>query len=424
MKTVKFYTLGCKVNQYETQAIREQFQAAGFRELGDGLPASVCVINTCTVTHRADCSSLYLIRRAYRQNPGARIIVTGCLTQFDTDKIADIPGVSLIVKNKDKKRIISLLSNSAVSCQPSTVNQSGITYFKNHSRAFLKIQDGCDYHCSYCKVCLVRGKSSSRSPCEIKKEVAVLVGNDYLEIVFSGICLGSYGRDLVPKLSLANLIEELEKIKGNFRIRLSSIEINDITDELIHIMTSSNRLCRHLHIPVQSGNDQILKRMSRSYSSAQYIKLIQRLREFMPEIAITTDVMIGFPGETEENFKNTIELIKKIEPLRVHIFPYSKRLNTPAYNFEESVSIQQIKLRTAILKKITQALRLAYCQKCISKVYRVLVEGKVFGYSDLWQGYTDNYIKVRVKSNLNLKNQIIRVKLRKMHRDFIQADVI
>ena len=468
MKTVKFYTLGCKVNQYETQAIREQFLRAGFRELEDGVQASVYVINTCTVTHRADRSSLYFIQRAYRENPDARIIVTGCLTQFDSDKIASISGDSLIVKNRDKHRIISLLNNTTDNRQLKTNNQSGITHFKDHSRAFLKIQDGCNYHCSYCKVCLVRGKSRSRTLRGIKSEVSTLVRNGYSEIVLSGICLGSYGRDLVPKLSLAKLIEELEEIKARFRIRLSSIELNDITDELLHKMRKSdptrialpipiihrdrpsytfkrkglkeganptriglpipvkegpNKLCRHLHIPVQSGDEQILKRMNRIYSPEQYIKLIQRLKKYIPEIAITTDVMVGFPGETDLNFNNTIELIKKIKPLRVHIFPYSKRLNTPAYNLGEFVSEDKIKLRMAILQKISQTLRLAFSQMFIGRVCEVLVERRVFDYSDLWEGYTDNYIRVRLKSKLNLKNQLIQVRLRRIYNDFVLADI-
>ena len=291
LKTVRFYTLGCKVNQYETQAIREQFQQASFEEIQNSQPAGVCVINTCTVTHRADSSSFYLIRRAVCENPDAQIIVTGCLTQFDSDRIARIPGVSLIVKNEDKNRIISLLDNQLATCYSLLVpplhagaglaTQSGITYFKNHSRAFLKIQDGCDYRCSYCKVRLVRGKSRSRTSSEIKEELAALVKKDYREIVLCGICLGSYGKDLIPQLSLTKLIGELETIDAAFRIRLSSIEAKDVTDELIHIMSDSDRLCRHLHIPVQSGDERILKMMNRQYSRDDYIKLIKHLKDCM-----------------------------------------------------------------------------------------------------------------------------------------------
>lgn len=423
MKTVKFYTLGCKVNQYETQAIREQFQRAGFREIEDNAQACVCVINTCTVTHRADSHSLYFIRRAYRQNPGARIVVTGCLTQFDAGKIAAIPGVSLIVRNEDKHRILSLLDDRLATGYSLLATPLGITYFKNHTRAFLKIQDGCNYRCSYCKVALARGRSRSKPLSGIKNEAASLVKKGYKEIVLCGVCLGSYGKDLVPRLSLTKVIEELKRLPGCFRIRLSSIELNDITDDLIHIVSESDRLCRHLHIPLQSGDREILRLMNRAYSPEQYLELIERTRRYIPEISITTDAMVGFPGETETAFRNTVELIKEIGPLRVHIFPYSKRENTPAYNFREPVPEGRKKKRLANLKEITQALGLAYREKFISSVCEVLVERKVFGSSDLWEGYTGNYIKVRVKSNLKLKNQLMRVRLKEAYKDFVLAEI-
>jgi len=387
------------------------------------MPVGVCVINTCTVTQRADSSSLYLIRQANRQNPHAQIVVTGCLTQFDTDKIAGIPGISLIVKNKDKGRIVSLLNTPAVHQVSSAWGKTGITHFKNHSRAFLKIQDGCNYKCSYCKVRIVRGESRSRQLNEIRDEVITLVRNGYKEIVLSGICLGSYGKDLIPRLSLRRLIEELEGVEASFRIRLSSIEANDVTDELLHKMSISSRLCRHIHIPVQSGDEQVLKRMNRTYSPEQYIKLIERIKRYIPEIAITTDVMVGFPGETEAGFQNTIKLIKAVEPLRIHIFPYSRRLNTPAYNLGEPVSQEKVKSRTAILQKINQDLRVAYCQRFISRVSQVLLERQASGCPNLWEGYTDNYIKVRLESALRLKNRVIPARLSRIYRDFVLADI-
>ncbi|MGD9015222.1 MAG: tRNA (N(6)-L-threonylcarbamoyladenosine(37)-C(2))-methylthiotransferase MtaB [Candidatus Omnitrophota bacterium] len=416
MKTVKFYTLGCKVNQYETQEIREQFQRAGFQELEDSMPVQVCVINTCTVTQRADSSSLYFVRRARRDNPDARIIVTGCLAKLDTDKISAIPGLELIVKNEDKHKIISLLDNSAQI-------SSGITHFKNHSRVFLKVQDGCNYKCSYCKVRLVRGKSRSRPLNEIINEAIDLIRNGYTEIVLSGICLGAYGKDLLPRLSLTRLIEELEGITANFRIRLSSIEVNDVSEDLLHKMSSSNKLCRHLHIPAQSGDAQILKKMNRAYSPDRYIQLIELIRRYLPEVAITTDVMVGFPGEAEDNFKNTVEMIKAIKPSGVHIFPYSRRLSTAAYDLGGFVSQLKIKSRIAVLQKICQDLRTAYYQRFISRVCQVVVERNASGCSNLWEGYTDNYIKVRIKSDLKLKNQIISVRLSRICKDFVLADM-
>ena len=244
MKTVKFYTLGCKVNQYETQAIREQFRKAGFSETENGIPASVCLINTCTVTHRADRDSLYVIRRAQSENPQAKIVVTGCMAQLDKKRIEGIEGVYSIVKNKDKYRLVSLLRNLARCRAAQARNHCGISYFKNHSRAFLKIQDGCNYQCSYCRVRLARGRSESRPAHEIKPELRTLVRRGYKEIVLCGICLGSYGRDLVPKSSLSELLGESQAIEGDFRIRLSSIEAGDITDELLWRISGTERLCR------------------------------------------------------------------------------------------------------------------------------------------------------------------------------------
>ncbi|MFH1678305.1 MAG: tRNA (N(6)-L-threonylcarbamoyladenosine(37)-C(2))-methylthiotransferase MtaB [Candidatus Omnitrophota bacterium] len=421
-RTIKFYTLGCKVNQYETQLIREQFHIAGFRELTNTLPAEICVINTCTVTHRADHSSLYLIRRIHRENPDARIVVTGCLAQFNAEEIARIPGVSLIVRNENKSRIISLLENSS---KTQEAGKEGITYFQGHSRVFLKVQDGCNYCCSYCKVRMARGISISRPIDDIKEEVKALVGNGYLEIVICGICLGSYGKDLIPGLSLSRLVDELEGIKGAFRIRLSSIEPKDINEQLIGVLANSKRLCQHLHIPVQSGDDRILKRMNRPYLREWYIKIIEQIRGRIPDMAITTDVMIGFPGETEEKFRNTVDLIKKIKPLRVHIFPYSRRLNTPAYNFEGvRLSGDKIKSRAAGLEKVSRAMRSLYCQRFIARDADVLIEKLVSGYPDLWEGYTGNYIKVRVMSRQRLENRIIKAKLTKIYRDFVLADIV
>ena len=271
---------------------------------------------------------------------------------------------------------------------------------------------------------MARGKSRSRMSNEITNEVTSLINHGYLEIVLSGICLGSYGRDLIPELNLVKLIKELVRIRGCFRIRLSSIEINDITDELINIMKKTDRLCQHLHIPVQSGDERILKLMNRAYSPQMFINLIELIRRYMPQIAITTDVMVGFPSETELNFKNTIELIKKIKPARVHIFPYSKRLNTAAYRLGECISDSETKFRIATLQKISKSLSSAYNNRFISKLANVLIEKRVFGYPDLWEGYTDNYIRVRVKSNHELGNRIIQVRLRRVCKNFVLADIV
>jgi threonylcarbamoyladenosine tRNA methylthiotransferase MtaB len=420
-KTIKFYTLGCKVNQYETQSIREQCIRAGFKELINSYPADIYVINTCTVTHRADCESLNLIYRAKRQNPQARIIVTGCLAELGEEIIKKSEPLCSIVKNKDKNRILEFLNKQKSSLL--THNSSLITSFKGHTRAFLKIQDGCDNFCSYCKVPLVRGRSRSRDLSEVIKEAESLVKNGFKEIVLCGICLGAYGKDISPRISLIDVIEALEDIEGLFRIRLSSIEAGDVADDLIDKMASSQKLCRHLHIPIQSGDDKILKRMGRKYCCQDYINLVRKIRSQVPKIAITTDVLVGFPGESEENFRNTADLVKRILPLRVHIFPYSKREGTlAAENFDNKVNPSIIKQRILRLRDIACDCALTYKKRFLNKTMGVLIEGRFKGSPTLWEGLTDNYIRVLVNSKRNLKNQFIPVKLKKIIRDYVQAN--
>ena len=263
MKTIKFYTLGCKVNQYETQAIREKFLRNGYSETTNNKIADTYIINTCTVTQKADLGSLSIIRKAKKENPKAVIIATGCLTELDKDRIKQISDSIKIIKNKDKFKI----------------SQSSISDFKGHARGFLKIQDGCENHCSYCKVPLVRGHSKSKPLTEVLKEARTLVGNGFKEIVLTGICLGAYGRDLNPKISLAGVISGLEEISALLRIRLSSIEARDISDELIRALSLSKKFCRHLHIPLQSGDDTILKKMNRNYTSKEYFELIKKIKK-------------------------------------------------------------------------------------------------------------------------------------------------
>jgi len=416
MKRVKFLTLGCKVNQYETQLLREQFLEAGLLELENSHPADFYVINTCTVTERADKESLNLIRRAKRENPRAEIIVTGCLTELDADKIRNIGGRRLIVKNKDKENISKRLSGSKRS------GVEGISYFKGHTRAFLKIQDGCNNSCSYCKVPLVRGKSQSRALAALLKDARRLVENGYKEIVLSGICLGAYGRDLRPRVSILEVLEVLKDLKGLLRIRLSSIEARDTSDDLINKIAGSKKICRHLHIPIQSGDDQILRRMNRHYTRSQYLELIRKIKRRIPQTAITTDMMVGFPGEEEANFINTMDLIKEILPLKVHIFPYSARVGTFAYkNFRERVDPLTIKTRISRLKNLADNCSLKYKRQFLGKEMEVLIEGEDTEGSSCWQGHTDNYIKVEVRSRQDLRNRLVPLRLKEIKNNSLLA---
>jgi threonylcarbamoyladenosine tRNA methylthiotransferase MtaB len=408
MQTVKFYTLGCKVNQYETQSIRESFIESGFKELENSKPAKYYVINTCTVTHKADVESLKFIRKAKRENPRARIIVTGCLAELDEGKIKNIDHRASIIK---KAKFLN--DNNEI---------NGISHFKGHTRAFLKIQDGCNNYCSYCKVPLVRGPSKSRPLNEIIAEADRLAKNGFKEIVLTGICLGAYGRDLKSKPELLDVITALEKIEELLRIRLSSIEAGDISDRLINKMKESKKLCRHLHIPLQSGDDGILKKMNRRYTFADYLHLICKIKAKIPDIAVTTDVLVGFPGETEENFQNTVKLIKEIIPLKVHIFPYSSRDKTEASNFREKLQPNIMKARLLRLKNISQDCSVIYKRQFLNKKMDVLVEGRTRENKEWWEGYTQNYIKVRVETRLILKNKLIPLCLKRVMNDSVIAD--
>ena len=270
---------------------------------------------------------------------------------------------------------------------------------------------------------LVRGRSQSKPINEVIQEADRLVKNGFKEIVLTGICLGAYGKDLNPQSNLTQVIKELEKIEGLFRIRLSSIEAGDVSKELINTLVQSKKLCRHLHIPIQSGDNEILKKMKRKYCRDDYLNLIKKIKSRIPQVAITTDVLVGFPGETEANFQNTVELIKEILPLKVHIFPYSRRLGTPAAShFADEISPNILEDRIARLKNIAETCAFVYKEQFLHKSLTVLIEGEVKNKFNFWQGYTDNYIKILIKSNLNLKNQLLPLKLEKIIGTYVLAE--
>jgi threonylcarbamoyladenosine tRNA methylthiotransferase MtaB len=411
----KLYTLGCKVNQYETQEIRERFLEAGFKEASKNNTADIYIVNTCTVTQKADRESLYHIHRSHRENPQARIIVTGCLAELDSSRIRREPGVSFVIKNKDKNKIVSKILQKPVD------GSSGISNFAGHTRAFLKIQDGCNNFCSYCKVPLVRGISRSKALPGIIEEARRLVSNGYREIVLTGICLGSYGQDLKARSSLVRVIDELEKIEGLLRIRLSSIEAKDVSDALILKMAASKKLCRHMHIPIQSGDDEILSRMHRKYTRQDYIRLITKIKKAVPRIAITTDVLVGFPGEEEHHFRSTLDLVEKITPLRTHIFSYSARPGTQACSLKGSVPLDIVKDRLMRIKKTADNCAMKFQKRFLNRILPVLIESPVKGCPGYWEGYTDNYIKIRCRSSKSLKNKLISLLSAKVQGEIIFA---
>jgi len=402
MNTVKFYTLGCKVNQYDTQSIRERFLSRGFKEICNGACADIYIINTCTVTADADRKSRNIIRHCVRLKNKGKVIVTGCLAEKDVRTIAEIQGVDLIIS----KRFF----------------RDGISGFGERTRAFIKVQDGCNNRCSYCKIPLARGASRSRSTGDIVSEARKVVACGYKEIVLTGICLGAYQNEKKDKNSLVRLLTELEKISGLLRIRLSSIEAADVNDDLIGKMADSEKLCPHLHIPIQSGDDHILKMMNRSYTRRAYLNLIDSVKKSVPDVAITTDIMVGFPGEEEVNFNNTLDLIREVRPLRTHIFPFSPRKGTQAYSLNNRPRPLLVKERLEVMRAEAEKCSYIFKKNYIGKNMEVLFETASNGEKSLWGGYTRNYIPVFADSPLDLTNKIAHLKISKVIKNGVLAE--
>lgn len=432
MKTCAFYTLGCKVNQYETQSIRESFLRSGYKEVEFDSPSDVYVINTCTVTGKTDKESRRLIRKAGRQNPSARIIVTGCYAELDSGEIKSVPGVSFIIKNADKDKIPRIIDSKYTPRTASEDKKYGpleISDFKDRSKAFLKIQDGCSNFCSYCKVPLVRGSSVSRNEDSVIAEAGRLIAKGFKEMILTGICLGAWGGESHPKKGLAPLLKKLAGIDGDFRIRLSSIEPKYVNDGLLEIIKRSPKLCKHLHVPFQSGDDKILKLMNRPYTFDKYAGIIKNARRMIPDVSVTTDVLIGFPGETDKNFRNTCKLIEAVRPSRVHIFPYSKRRGTAAANMAGEVPKDIMTVRVKAMNDLALKVSYAYREKFLGSEAKVLVEAERDKVTGLLKGYDDKYISITIagsgaRTAETYVSKLVRVRIKKVDINSTYALII
>lgn len=411
MHRIAIATVGCKVNQYETQVIRERLERAGYKVVSFPSSADVYIINTCSVTQRADGKSLALIKRALKQNSSARVLVTGCLVEARAERIEEkLPGVR-IVKNVDKLKIDTQLTRQKSSDSDFTIHS-----FFGHDRAFVKVEDGCNQFCTYCRVPYVRGdKIRSRKPQEILDEIKCLSQAGYREIVLSGVNLALYGRDFAPPFSLTHLLEKiLSSLNGEVRIRLSSLEPHLIPEGLLDLMASSSFICPHLHLPFQSGDDEILKKMGRGYRASQVKDLVERFKEKIPGLGVTGDVIVGFPGEDEGNFQNTCKFIEELEIHRLHIFPFSPRPETPASKMEPKVKEKVKKQRSDILKNLVRELSQKFIGRFKGKRLPVLIESKKDSKTGYLSGYTHNYIKVLLSSPRcadQLAGKIIAVKI-------------
>ena len=423
-------TLGCKANQYDSQLLREDLLRRGFVECpGDAEDADVCIVNTCTVTAQSDAKSRQAIRTLKRQNPNARIVVTGCYAHTSPEDVRNTGCVDAVFDNPSKEflaeSICALLNVGKRFTGPPCRR---ITFFSGHARAFVKIQDGCDKTCSYCIVRLARGRNRSRPIPDIIGEIEALVSNGYREVVLTGIHIGSFGIDHGGhENALPELIENLRMIQGLTRVRLSSIDPNEINGRLIAAIRCTPQVCRHLHLPLQSGSDAILREMNRHYTRDSYLRTLALLRKESPGISITGDVMVGFPGETEEDFRRTREVVREAEFSKVHIFPFSSRPGTPAEHLPHRVPPEVIRDRIARLSADADAAALTSRQKYMGQTVEVLVEREVSpgknarlppvmrNAASVFEGFSSDYQRTLFLTDgeriENLRNQIVGVRV-------------
>ncbi len=412
MKRAAFYTLGCKVNQVETEEIKEGFLRQGYQLVDFNETADVYVINTCSVTHVSDKKSRAVIRRAARRNPLATIAVTGCLAQLDPDQIKALPGVSLVVDNKSKDKIPQLIESSTApfdAADNKALNAVLFNHRHNRTRAFIKIQDGCDSYCSYCIVPYSRGAVRSKTPADVERELRRLVQLGYREMVLTGIHTGLYGYDL-NDVNLAALLRRLlEAVPGDYRLRLSSIEPLEVSPELIEIAAREERICRHFHVPLQSGSNAILKAMNRRYDRDYYRELMLQISRRIPAVGLSADVMVGFPGEEENDFQATYDLLNQLPMLDLHVFKYSRREGTPAALMSNQVPEEVKQERSKILLELARAKHYQALQNSRSQVLKVLVEQKCR--QQTYNGLSDNYITVRWESPVDMRGQFAWVRI-------------
>lgn len=425
MSSVAFHTLGCKVNHYETEAIWQLFKDAGYERVDFEKNADVYVINTCTVTNTGDKKSRQVIRRAIRKNPDGVICVTGCYAQTSPAEIMAIPGVDIVVGTQDRTKLLGLIEEYRNERQPINAvrnimknrvyEELDVPAFTDRTRASLKIQEGCNNFCTFCIIPWARGLMRSRDPQEVIRQAQQLVDAGYLEIVLTGIHTGGYGEDL-KEYNLARLLRDLEtEVKGLKRLRISSIEASQLTDEVIQVLKESKIVVRHLHIPIQSGSNTVLKRMRRKYTMEFFAERLDRLRDALPHLAITSDVIVGFPGETEEEFMETYNFIRDQRFSELHVFPYSKRTGTPAARMEDQVDEEVKNERVHRLLELNDQLAKEYASSFEKEVLEVIPEEryKEDPESGLYEGYTDNYLKVVLPADESMVGKIVRVKIDK-----------
>ncbi len=418
MKSVAFCTLGCKVNQYETEAMITLFKNKGYKIKSFDEISDIYVINTCTVTGTGDRKSRQMISRAHKKNHNAVIVVVGCYSQVSPEEIKKLQGVSLVLGTKDRSRIVELTEKYiGGSGSPEyhitdimkqrEYEEMWISAYEDKTRAFVKIEEGCSEFCSYCIIPYARGPVRSRPTESIVKEVTDLAANGYREIVLTGIHIGSYGRDLEGK-SLIDAVRAAHCVDAVKRIRLGSVEPRVLTDEFVHEISKMDKICDHFHISLQSGCDKTLKRMNRKYTTDEYKKAVERLRNAFDNPAITTDIITGFPGETDEDFETSLQFMKDIAFSEVHVFPYSPRKGTKAADMDDQIEKRVREHRAKKMIADAKLLHKTYVESCMGKIYSVLFEREIS--PGVYEGHMTNYVKVRASSETNLCHKIAKVK--------------
>ena len=403
-KKFKLATLGCRTNQYETQAYFDQLEALGFSPAKEGEVAEICIVNTCTVTESADRQSKHEIRRLTEENPGAKVVVTGCYAERSPESVKGMNGVTHVIPNKEKETLVSTLFPDL------EVPEYAIQYFEGHTRAFVKVQDGCNSFCTYCIIPYVRGRSRSRTLDEILKEVSGLINNGYKEVVLTGINIGDFDgarpEGHAPD-RLADLVRAVDKVPGLKRLRISSIDPDEVDDDLMAAVMEGQNTCPSLHIVLQSGSNVTLKRMNRKYTRQIFMQTIERLLKKNPDFTFTTDIIVGFPGETDADFNETLEVMREVKFAKVHMFPYSDRPRTRAATYPNKIHPTVIKERKRAVLELSEKIAFELRNKYISRKMEVLIEGE----EESARGHTANFLQVKLPGIRLPKNTIVEVEL-------------
>ena len=426
---IAFYTLGCKVNQYETEVMREAFENKGHTVVSDGMPFDVIIINSCTVTAESDRKTRQAVHRFKRQNPSAVVVLTGCMAQAFSEDAKALTDADIVIGNTDVSKIYDAVceynNNRIFSVLPhprdEIFNTPSISSFAERTRAYMKIQDGCDRFCTYCIIPTARGWLRSKPIDEIEKEAEKLAQNGYIEAVLVGINLTSYGKETGGEINICDAIEAVATVDGIKRIRLGSLEPDHITDEMLTRLSKIDKFCPQFHLSLQSGCDATLKRMNRHYDTAFYRDLVERIRKVFPDSSITTDIMVGFAGETEEEFEASVNFAKEIGFAKAHVFAYSRRAGTMAYNMPNQVTKAEKSRRSHIMIEATANTEINFIKSHIGKTVEVLFETMENDYA---VGYTKNYLYVKVKSDTAHTGELLNVKITDCEKEFAIGEIV